>query len=152
MQFLRELPRTSTQIIKRKRIRELAHKVARADCSVANHRKGIKAHRALGTTVPSHIGVSRIYNTASLVEFEGNLRNVIFERVATYFYPKLYYHTASLVEYGGNLQKFYLPSPLRVRAILFFFRSTSLISTSITSPTEKRSEGRLTNLSDISEM
>ena len=28
-----------------------------------------------------------------------------FEIVATYFYPKLYMNTASLVEYGGNIRK-----------------------------------------------
>ena len=35
-----QIRRSSTQIIKRKRIRELAHEDARADCSAATRPKG----------------------------------------------------------------------------------------------------------------
>ena len=45
-------------------------------------------------------------NTASLVEYGGNILKLdFFEIVATYFYPKPYMNTASLVEYGGNIRK-----------------------------------------------
>ena len=91
--------------------------------------------------------------TASLAEYRGNHQISFFSRL---FFRSLTRSNRDLLrawsKTGKEAEKNYLPIPLRVRAILFFFKSTSLISTSITSPTENRSEGRFTNLSDISEM
>ena len=60
--FLREFARTSTQIIKRKRICELAHKDAREDCSVTTLCQESTGAQHQGRNASlSHIGVSNIY-------------------------------------------------------------------------------------------